>query len=845
MIPWDELNEEQAEAVRAAMDPVLVMAPVGTGKTKVLALRAADAIERGVAPGSILCLSFTNKAAREMKQRLESLLGKLASEVTAKTFHALCAVIARAEAKTLGLDADFLIYDEEDCASLLGMIWPRFGIEVPRADVDAFNYMLFECMSKCRLTRYDDERPRSSAEIFQEEFSSRTFKELDRRQNFRFDDLLQAYLRELRENHAMDFAGLIAAVNWLWDRHPEALERWRKKFSWIQVDEVQDTNRSEYRVLAELARPHGRLSFFGDIDQTIYEWRGSAPRAILDMYRASFGPVREIAFVTNYRSTRAILEACGRLVRSCPGAVTREIGAHAKEAGDPVVVKECGSTGEEAEWIAATVKALRSRHGLSYRDFAVLTRNNFSARDFSRRFERLGLPHLKVDEMKFYQRAEVKAALAHLRLLENPHDGASLMRFLKTPPKGIGEAAIEWLRGEPRRCGLKLSDLLVPRTYELGEPFAQLLSALDRGRVVVFDFETTGLDTAGDDIVQIAAARCGAGGTLESLNLLVRPSRPVGDSERIHGFSDEFLAAHGLEPAAALREFADFTEGAVLVGHNVLRFDVPLLESFSRRHGVNHEWPALVHDTHDLAKRFHALPQYTLAALAGSLGLTHTPTHKADDDVAATVELLLKLAGPLREGARTRLEAVGRAAARFKPLAQRLEHWRGRAEMERPGELLLRILDESGLAEYYEKETDGRARIENLKLLAEIFRRLDDPSLPPRAALTDVTNAAALGTDVDRQSAEEDKVLVLTAHQSKGLEFDTVFIANATDREFPNARSAREGRLDEEHRIFYVAASRARRRLFASYPRINKWGKREMPSRYLIHLAPQPAGQKG
>jgi DNA helicase-2/ATP-dependent DNA helicase PcrA len=841
MIPWDELNPEQAEAVRAAMDPLLVMAPVGTGKTRVLALRAAYAIGQGVPPGSMLCLSFTNKAAREMKQRLAALLGKLAAEVTAKTFHSLCAAIARAEAKTLGLDADFVIYDEEDCASLLGLIWPRFGIEVPRAGIGKFNFMLFECMSRCRLTRYDDERPLSHAEIFQREFSARDFKELDRRQNFRFGDLFDAYRRELRENHALDFAGLIASVNWLWDHHPEAVERWRRKFTWIQVDEVQDTNRGEYRILERLARPPARLSFFGDVDQTIYEWRGSAPRAILGMFRASFHPVREIKLVTNYRSTRPILEACSRLVKNCPGAVTREIAAHVAEAGDPVRVRQCPDPAGEADWIASTVETLRARHGLPYSGFAVLTRNNFSARDFSREFERLGLPHLKVDEMKFYQRAEVKAALAHLRLLETPHDGASLMRVLKTPPKGIGEAALEFLRGEPRRCGLKLSDLLAPRTYELGEPFAPLLGALDRGEVVVFDFETTGLDPEADEIVQIAAARCGARGITADFNVFVRPSHPVGESERIHGFSDAFLAGNGREPAAAIEEFARFCGGAVLAGHNVLRFDVPLLASFCQRHGVRHPWPGLVYDTHDLAKRFHALPQYTLAALAKSLGLERLPTHKAGDDVAATVELLLKLSGPLRDGARVRLDAVGKAAARFKPLAARLERWRERMLVERPAELLLRILDESGLAAHYEEDAEARARIENLKTLAGIFEGLDDPALSPRSAFIDVLNAAALGTDVDRQCAEQDKVLLLTAHQAKGLEFDTVFIANATDREFPSARSAREGRLDEEHRIFYVAASRARKRLFATYPRVDRWRRRTLPSRYLIHLAPRPA----
>ena len=815
------LNLEQQRAVDAWDRPILVMAPVGTGKTNVIADRAARAIQNGFPANRILCLSFTNKAAREMRDRLMHLLGKPAGEITVRTFHGLCAGILRGEASTLGLDGDFLIYDEEDCRETFRQVWQRRRIDVPAEDLDRFDFLCFDAAGRARLSRYDDDPPRTAQEIFDERLRNSYWKALDKQQRIPFPEMLREYVAELRENHALDFADLILGVNLLWDQHPDALARWRARYPWIQVDEIQDTSRAEYRILSKLAFAGRNLSFFGDIDQTIYEWRGSAPFEVLAQYKKEFARVEEIRFIRNYRSTETILKACSAVM-------ARELIPQVAERGEAVKVHEANNLNAEAAWIAERIQRLHQSAGLPYGDVAVLTRTNFTARDLSLEFEKLGLPHLQVEQFKFFQRAEVKNTLAHVRILINPHDGNALMRFLKTPPKGIGEAAIQDLRGAPRAAGLKLGDLLDWGTLQEGDPFAHI-----NDEIVVFDVETTGLDIENDEILEVFALRCGGAGIAEEFHAFLKPTRPVGESENIHHISDAYLAEHGRDAKEALEEFAVFCGGRAMAGHNVLSFDLPLLRSQCARLKLTEPLPPAVFDTLDLTRRFYKMARYTLGAIAENLNLKTKPTHRADDDVRATAELLALLRAKINEGRKARRDAVAKYKQRFEPPARMVARWKARMLTDRPAELLTRILDESGLAEAYEAEKDGFKRVAHLKELVRLFEKFDEAALPPRVALTNAMNVAALGSDLDRQGGDQAKVVLLTAHQSKGLEFDTVVIAGATDDEFPSRRSQREGRQEEEHRLFYVAMSRAKKRLYLTYPARDPWGRKTLPSRYL------------
>jgi DNA helicase-2/ATP-dependent DNA helicase PcrA len=840
-IPWDDLNPEQRQAVEAWDECLLVMAPVGTGKTSALTWRAANAVLHGLDPRAVLCLSFTNKASRQMRTRAAADLGDLAARITARTFHSLCALILRADAGSLGLDSDFLIFDDEDARGLVSAIAARMNLAADRRE--PLSLFLSNALQEVRLTPFSSRAARDPEEHFAALRERNAPPGLRIPPAFRFALLRDQYVHALRENHALDFADLVIGVNRLFQSHPPALDRWRSRFQWIQVDEVQDTNLSEYRILAALAQPHRRLSFFGDVDQTIYEWRGSAPAEILTAYRRQFAPVREILFNQNYRSTRAILRACAGVIRSLEGAVTEEIVARTAEEGAPVILHASPTLKDEAAWIASTIEELH-REGFRWADCAVLVRSNYNAHDLSQHLQRLKVPHLPIENVKFFERMEVKDALAHLRLLLNRNDAQSVLRFLERPPKGIGEATLQSLRLAPRDAGLNLGDLLLPSTFDWDEPYAPLLDAWRAGRVTVFDFETTGLDPSCDEICEIAALHLPPAGPSPfssaappaRFHRYIRPTRPVGESQAIHGYSDEFLAAHGEPPEAVLRAFLDFVGPSVLAGHNVIGFDLHFLRAALRRHDLDAAPPPCF-DTLDITRRlFRTLKRYNLGALSAHFNLRLEKAHEAHSDVEATAALLDLLCRRLEETAPARRAAVLDAAARFQPLAAKVERWRERMLVERPAELLERILDESGLAAHYEQDRGEARRVENLKQLVAFCQQFDDPLLPPEMACREVVENVTLATDPDRQGAHEDKLAILTVHQAKGLEFPVVFVAMAIDDNFPSARSKREGRLSEEHRLFYVAVSRARRRLYISWFEKDSRGNRTTPSRYIAHI---------
>ncbi len=813
------LNAEQRQAAEQIKGALLVMAPVGTGKTRVLAHRAANAVENGIDPAKIVCLSFTNKAAREMQERIVSFLGRGAAGITIRTFHALCAHIIRCEADFLGIDADFAIYDEEDVKEILSLILRE---NRPRGDLQKLAAQLGELFPDIKLKSCLGGLPAGENAFPRPgNLSVPVLKKI-----------FAEYNSCLAANHALDFADLIAGVLRLFRERPEVLSRWQEACAWIQVDEVQDTNLAEYLIISRLAQSHKNLAFFGDIDQTIYEWRGSAPFTIVERFKREFAPVQEVVLVKNYRSTRTILQVCRAFLKQCENAATKEIVSVAAEAGEKVVVHQEKNCQGEGSWIANRIKAIAENRGVPLREIAILTRTNAFGRQLSEVLTAHRIPHFLVEHFKFFRRAEIKDALAYLRFLINRHDAHSLRRILRRPPRGIGEAVLRAIEKIPRAVGLRLVDFVNPLTFRYGDPFGLLLERFAENRVVVLDTETTGLNTAQDEIIELAALKIGAGGITGYFHAYLKNSRPVGESVKIHGLEDEFLAAAGKEPAEVLRSFFDFCAGCVLVGHN-LSFDLAMLRSSAARLRLG-EFPAdHFYDTLEMTRRFFPLKRYTLENICRELGIVQRHPHWALGDAEASAELLNILIPHLAVHREDRKKYVGRYSRQFAPLAGQLEKWRLEMKKKRPGALLEGILEEAGLVEYWRRQPNGPRRLENLAELAGLVRRYDDPALSPPEALVNVLNLAALGNEADRYVQAEDRVLLLTVHQAKGLEFDTIFIAGATDSGFPSWRSQQEGRLDEEHRLFYVALTRAKRRLFITCHLFDEKNKRQRPSRYL------------
>ena len=321
-----------------------------------------------------------------------------------------------------------------------------------------------------------------------------------------------------------------------------------------------------------------------------------------------------------------------------------------------------------------------------------------------------------MEEFDFFRRQEVKDAIAYLRFICNPFDGRSLQRMLIRPPRKIGDRTIGRIIAA-EATGLRLVDMVNPSTIELGDPFARLLRELDVGSVVVFDTETTGLNPASDEIVELAAVRLNRGKPVATFHRYLRNRVSVGDSRNIHGLSDEFLAINGADPSKAIAQFLVFSEGALLVGHNV-SFDMRMLRTNARRLGLSsksHQYA----DTLDIARRFVEADDYTLSNLVRHFDIPFKPTHQAMDDVKATTALLIALAPYASRDSIGRRQVIKETGTPFVPLAKEIEEMRALAEEVRPYELLRRILESSGLGAYYSEEP---RRTENLKELIRVLR---------------------------------------------------------------------------------------------------------------------------
>jgi DNA helicase-2/ATP-dependent DNA helicase PcrA len=814
-MPDFDLNDEQKKVVNDVFGPILVLAPVGTGKTCVLAERVRRAIEKGIAPERILCLTFTNRAAGEMASRVKKHYPAVASKLTIKTFHGLCARMLRMEARFVGLPRDFSIFDDADSNELLRNL---FGLDERQA-----KYLYFE------IERAKTSSPAPGGAVFPIAGSGR--RQAGRAAEGSLAHQIELYQDELRKMGALDFADLVCSARAMLQSSSEIRDRWQNRFDFIQVDEVQDTHASEYAILSILAERSRNIALIGDIDQTIYEWRGSEPDTILDMFRKEFAPVKAYDLAENYRATRILLGAVSAFAESLDDRRTSIRPAGSCGQGQPIGIHRARTESEEGAWIAAKIVRIAEERKIPFRRMAVLGRVNKRAIVISQELERRRVPCYTVELFEFFRRQEVKDALAWLRLLLCPEDRSSLVRVLLRPTRGIGEAAILRITTDGEHCGLRLTDLVSPLIERDGESYERLIREAEGGSLVVLDTETTGLSPARDEVVEIAAVRLDRGRLAETFHSFIRNTMPVGESFAIHGWSDDFLRRNGRPAGEVFRELARFIGRAPVVGYNI-RFDLGMIRAHARR--VGEATPELeIFDTWAISSRLLPdLYDYRLETVCKAMHVACPPRHKAEADVAATAELLIKLLPKLKEGAMERWRICARYAAQFAPLITLLTALKLDVETLRPAGLLERVLERSGLRAYYRGKREER-RLEHLERLAAIFLEKDDPTLAPQEALAGLLEYAALAKNVDHILEEDNKVPIITIHQAKGLEFDVVFIAGAADGEIPSYLSERDGRLEEEKRLFYVAMTRAKQELYISSYASDENGRPKSPSRFL------------
>jgi DNA helicase-2/ATP-dependent DNA helicase PcrA len=447
-----ELNPAQREAVLTTEGPLLVIAGAGSGKTRVLTYRVAHLIAAcGVKPSEILAITFTNRAASEMRSRLDRLLGETARRIWILTFHAACGRILRREAPRLGYRSNFTIYDQADQVRLAKACLEELERDPKRFAPRGVHSQISN--AKNQLVGPDEYRRRV------ESFFDQTVA-----------DVYGLYQRRLHESNAVDFDDLLMLTVEVLERFPEARERWQKAFRYVLVDEYQDTNHAQYRLLQLLAEKHQNLCAVGDPDQSIYAFRSADIRNILEFER-DFAGTRTIALEQNYRSTNTILRAANAVIAHNRERKEKNLWSELGE-GQPVRVLEVEDEHAEARFVAAEVVGLIDE-GLSGKEIAVFYRTNAQSRVLEDVLVRQGVPYQVIGGPRFYERAEIKDAVAYLQVIDNPADAVSLMRIANRPRRGIGDATIDRLRVFADAQGIALSEAL-GRAEEAGVAAAPL-----------------------------------------------------------------------------------------------------------------------------------------------------------------------------------------------------------------------------------------------------------------------------------------------------------------------------------------------------------------------------------
>lgn len=436
------LNPQQLEAVNYDAGPCLIVAGAGTGKTKTLTTKIAKLIHDGYSPYRILAVTFTNKAAQEMRERVEALVPGQSRNVWIHTFHSFGVRVLRQNAERMGLTRDFAIYDDSEQKRLVTLLLEQMGVKDPKKEAG----QIVNLISRAK----DDGL---SPEAF---MTSATASGLDYR--IRAGEIYRRYEQELQKAGALDFGDLLVKTLKLLKEHEDVRDYYQQFFQYILVDEYQDTNHTQYLITRLLAEKHRKLCVVGDPDQSIYSWRGANIRNILE-FEKDFKDAKTITLEQNYRSTKVILDASNKLITKNSQRKEKSLFTD-KQHGDDIEVHESMTEGQEAVWVAQNIKALVENEGYSLNDIAVFYRTNAQSRNFEDTFRRYQIPYRLVGTVSFYNRKEIKDMLCYARLLINPNDNISLLRVINTPTRGLGKTAQERLLSYAQNKGISLYEAL-------------------------------------------------------------------------------------------------------------------------------------------------------------------------------------------------------------------------------------------------------------------------------------------------------------------------------------------------------------------------------------------------
>ena len=515
----ESLNPAQFDAVTHRGGPLLVVAGAGSGKTRVLTHRIAYLIDQGAHPSSILAITFTNKAAAEMKHRVSALVGPVVRAMWVCTFHAACVRILRAHAETLGYPRTFSIYDQADAQRLVGYVVRDLGLDAkrfaPRASQGQISLWKNELVSP-------EQAAASASNIFERKHA----------------DIYAEYQQRLRKAGAMDFDDLLVQTVQLFRQSPEVLSHYQRKFQHILIDEYQDTNMAQNEIALSLAAEHEQITIVGDGDQSVYAWRGADVRNI-SQFEQAYDRVTTIVLDQNYRSTQTILDAANAVIRNNPRRQDKQLWSELGE-GEQIVSYRADDEGDEAVWVVRTLQEVQRERRYLWKDMAVFYRTNAQSRVLEEALMRFGVPYRVVGGTRFYDRREVKDAMAYLRAVVNPADEVSVKRVLNVPKRGVGEGSIAKVDALAAAEGITFVDAL-RRTGDAGiggaaaRGIEAFVALLDEARARLHD------DSSPGDILQHVLEASGYLAELEAEESLEAAGRQENLGELV-GSAREFTS---------------------------------------------------------------------------------------------------------------------------------------------------------------------------------------------------------------------------------------------------------------------------------------------------------------
>ncbi|WP_270387243.1 ATP-dependent helicase [Megamonas funiformis] len=840
-------NKKQQQVINELNQNILLSAGAGTGKTNVLSYRVANILNKNRANADeILCLTFTNKACRELKNRITSQLDfETANKITIRTIHGFAyQVITTTAKKAQTIFKEFVIFDDEDQKTLIRQTIANF----PKARALDIQYIV-NCIEQLKQERalkhiYTEDIEADYTTIYHQHLKfNKTFNQQQSdnlTKFFQFDGLniIINYELALQQMHGLDYKDLIANAYRLF-QDENICSSWRKRYKYIMIDEMQDTSSFEYTMLEKLF-PANNIMLCGDEFQTIYEWRGSNPQKILTAFTEKYNPLI-INFNENYRSTKLLLEmAYNTLINLfCKETIlhsyAKNLLSKSSELGHKIELKQANSLANEAQWIFQNIVNLLPLVKTPTQ-IAILVRQNnylqnltlhlnYLANIYNQKNQEAPIHFIQIDNIRFFKRQEIKDVLSIMKYLINPNDYLSLQRILINLIPNIGIRTIKQISStEYLQNGLRLSDFINANFQNPNyEPFSDLISAYLSKDIIVFDIEGTGTDIFADNIIQLSAIKIRKGKKIAEFNRYLKSDKPVGDSEKVHHISDEYLQTHGENPKLVLQEFCQFIQDAIITGHNIRGYDMDILNQNLLKHNLKPvDFSNINFDTLDLVRRFYPnLPNHKLEFLSNHFQFETKSNHNSLDDVFATWELLYKLLeDKIIPTAKKRSELINKQKNKFIHVTQIFQKLHNILNDNLLLEnLIAQIVEEFNLVNIYKANAtqDGAVRLENIRNLFRLAKAELNSHRGTNGIKELLQYASLSNTDLDALTSSHPKIPIITIHQAKGLEFDYEFLAGMNDDIFPSYFSTRNGSItEEEKRLFYVAITRAKKALFLS-----------------------------